>query len=138
MDLSSAPRGKTFSYISPPFRRTAIARSTRVRPWSSICSKAPKAFRRVTSSAPSQLVTRFANPSAQREGFLLRSPIAGLATSSPPPPHGICHTAPADGQRTLLASPPSPCLEIQRRTKRSARIPSSSQQISSDQARYLH
>src|SRR5580704_11377537 len=42
-----------------PFRRTATVRSTRVRPWSSICSKAPKAFRRATSSAHNTLLLRY-------------------------------------------------------------------------------
>src|SRR5271166_1633154 len=52
MDLSSAPRGKMYSCTSPPSRRTATAPLTRVKPWSLICSRAPKASRRPTSSAP--------------------------------------------------------------------------------------
>src|ERR1039457_2630487 len=89
MALSSAPRGKTFSYISPPFRRTATARSTRVRPWSSICSKAPRAFRRATSSAPppSLLLPQLPTLPLPAGGFFI-----ALVQASSRQPSPFCHS----------------------------------------------
>src|SRR5712671_3480586 len=62
MDLSSAPRGRMCSCISPRSKRTGTARSTRARPWSLISSKAPRAFRLETSSAPSDKYPAIENP----------------------------------------------------------------------------
>jgi hypothetical protein len=74
MVSSSALRGRTYSYISPRFKKTVTARSTRVRLWSSICSKARKAFRQVMSSAPSRRLCVSKNPlPSRREGSQSRN-----------------------------------------------------------------
>src|ERR1700746_2446549 len=72
MVSSSAPRGRMCLYTSPRFRRTATVRSTRAKPWSLICSKAPKASRRQTLCAHKPVGEAIHQPSrTQREGFVL-------------------------------------------------------------------
>src|ERR1700746_2149668 len=72
MVSSSAPRGRMCLYTSPRFRRTATVRSTRAKPWSLICSKAPKASRRQTLCAHKPVGEAIHQPSrTQREGLFL-------------------------------------------------------------------
>jgi len=73
MALSSAPPAKTSSCISPPSRRMVTAHSTKAKPWSLICWKAPRAFRRPTWHAHRHArIPPFANPLSQYwEGFSL-------------------------------------------------------------------
>src|SRR6202041_3603764 len=73
MGSSSAPRERMCSCTSPQSRRTATARSTKERPWSLICSRAPKAFRRQTFCAPRGENKPFKNPLAPSgRVFLIR------------------------------------------------------------------
>src|SRR5271170_7691016 len=98
MGSSSAPRERMFSCTSPQSRRTATARSTKERPWSLICSRAPKAFRRQTSCAPNCEKQTIREPSrSQREGFLCekvrskKSEVEVRKARNKPPPLPLLH-----------------------------------------------